>query len=582
MAEHELVIRGGRVVDGSGAAARVADIAVDAGRITAVGSGIGRGHREMAAEGLLVTPGFVDIHTHYDAQATWDPMFTPSSLHGVTSVVMGNCGVGFAPVRESERQELIELMEAVEDIPGTAMHEGIEWEWESFPEFMAALERRPHAIDFGLQVPHCALRAYVMGRRGTENRDATPADIEAMRGLVEEGLRAGALGFSTSRTELHKTLAGDPVPGTMAAHEELLGIGRGFANAGGGVFQLAATHREVLDELPWMKQLARETGATVAFNLQQVDEAPDLYREVLGKLEEAHADGVTTLRGQFAGRPVGVLMGWQSTVHPFRLHPAYREIERLPIEERLVELRRPERREALTRPGSALPAEMPRRTVVPLAFLRFLLSSFHKMYPLGSAPDYEPAPETSIALTARRGGRGELEIAYEAMMADEGNGLLYFPLFGYSTGRFDAIEECLTHPLTGLSLSDAGAHCGVISDASSPTFMLTHWARDRSRGERMPLEFIVKRQTLDTARQWGLGDRGLLAPGQRADINVIDFEALAVESPRFAFDLPAGGRRLMQGARGYRCTLVRGVPIMEAGEPTGETPGALIRGRRSA
>jgi len=582
MAEHELVIRGGRVVDGSGAAARVADIAVDAGRITAVGSGIGRGHREMAAEGLLVTPGFVDIHTHYDAQATWDPMFTPSSLHGVTSVVMGNCGVGFAPVRESERQELIELMEAVEDIPGTAMHEGIEWEWESFPEFMAALERRPHAIDFGLQVPHCALRAYVMGRRGTENRDATPADIEAMRGLVEEGLRAGALGFSTSRTELHKTLAGDPVPGTMAAHEELLGIGRGFANAGGGVFQLAATHREVLDELPWMKQLARETGAIVAFNLQQVDEAPDLYREVLGKLEEAHADGVTTLRGQFAGRPVGVLMGWQSTVHPFRLHPAYREIERLSIEERLVELRRPERREALTRPGSALPAEMPKRTVVPLAFLRFLLSSFHKMYPLGSAPDYEPAPETSIALTARRSGRGELEIAYEAMMADEGNGLLYFPLFGYSTGRFDAIEECLTHPLTGLSLSDAGAHCGVISDASSPTFMLTHWARDRSRGERMPLEFIVKRQTLDTARQWGLGDRGLLAPGQRADINVIDFEALAVESPRFAFDLPAGGRRLMQGARGYRCTLVRGVPIMEAGEPTGETPGALIRGRRSA
>lgn len=578
MSQHDLVIRGGTLVDGTGQAPRRADLAIDGDRITAVGSDLAKGHREIDADGQLVTPGWVDIHAHYDAQATWDPMLSPSSEHGVTTVVLGNCGVGFAPVRESLRNELIDLMEAVEDIPGAAMHEGIEWEWETFPEFMDALERRDHAIDYGLQVPHCALRAYVMGQRGIDNEFATADDIVEMQRIVREALRAGALGFSTSRTEMHNTLQGDPVPGTFAQRDELFGIGAALAAENAGVFQMAVTHREVPREMSWMKELARETGRMVTFNLQQIDEAPDLYKEALRGLDEARAEGITNLRGQFSGRPVGVLMGWETSVHPFLGHPEYVKLMKLPVRERLERLRRPELKARLLENGALRIDALPKNAPIPAIFLQFLTAATHKMYPMGARQDYEPDPSDSVAGRVKSSGRSPAEIVYDALMDQDGKGLLYFPLFGYATSRFDAIEETLLHPQTGISLADGGAHCGAICDAGTPTFMLTHWVRDRTRGARLPIEFIVRRQTRDTAHQYGLLDRGVLKPGLKADVNVIDLERLGLGLPEMRHDFPAAGRRLYQGATGYRATLVSGQVIFEEGKATGALPGSLVRG----
>ena len=581
MSKHDLIIRGGTVIDGSGNEAFEADVAIDDGKITEVGKVGGDARRQIDAAGLLVTPGFVDIHTHYDAQATWDPYLAPSSLHGVTTVVMGNCGVGFAPVRTDGRDQLIDLMEAVEDIPGAAMHEGIEWEWESFPEFMDAIERRPHAIDFGVQVPHCALRSYVMGERGIGNEAATPADIEAMRAIVRDGLRAGALGFSTSRTELHRTLEGDAVPGTFADRDEVFGIGDVLGELGTGVFQVSVTHRDVPGEFQWMKELASRTGRTVTFNLQQVDESPGLYKEGLRLLDEARAEGIENVRGQFSGRPVGVLMGWETSVHPFVLNPEFRRLLGRPRAEMLAELRRDDVRARILA-AEMLPENAPAGTVVPLPFLQFLLSSFSKMFPLGTRHDYEPEPGRSLGAQAAAGERSPFELAYDAMMDDDGRGLLYFPLFGYADGNFEAIRETILHPQTGLSLADGGAHCGAICDAGIPTFMLTHWARDRVRGEKLPVEFVVKRQTVDTATQYGLHDRGRLAAGFQGDVNVIDFERLGLDRPEVRYDLPAGGRRLFQGATGYRATVVDGQVVYEDGDATGALPGRLIRGEQRA
>ncbi|HIG72513.1 MAG: amidohydrolase family protein [Myxococcales bacterium] len=578
MSKHELVIRNGTVVDGSGEAPFTADLAIDGDRIVAIGSDVGDGDREIDAKGLLVTPGWVDIHAHYDAQATWDPMLSPSSEHGVTTVVLGNCGVGFAPVRESLRDELIDLMEAVEDIPGAAMHEGIKWEWETFPEFMNALERRDHAIDYGLQVPHCALRSYVMGQRGIDNETATKGDIQEMKQIVQEALRAGALGFSTSRTEMHNTLKGDPVPGTFADHDELFGIGEALAEEKAGVFQMSLTHREVPGEMGWMKELAKKTGRIVTFNLQQIDEAPDLYKEALRGLDEAREEGITNLRGQFSGRPVGVMMGWETSIHPFLGHPEYVKLMKLPIADRLDVLRQPETKARLIEGGELRTDALPKNAPIPAVFLQFLAAATKKMYPMGGGHDYEPDPSDSVAGRAKSSGRAPAEIVYDALMDQGGKGLLYFPLFGYATSRFDAIEETMLHPQTGLSLADGGAHCGAICDAGTPTFMLMHWARDRKRGEQLPLEFIVKRQTRDTAHQYGLFDRGELRVGLKADVNVIDFENLGLESPHMRHDFPAGGRRLYQGATGYRATIASGKIIFENGEATGALPGKLIRG----
>jgi len=578
MTQHDLVIKNGSVVDGTGSSPVEADVAISAGRISAVGNDVGAGHREIDARGHIVTPGFVDIHTHYDAQATWDPFLSPSSTHGVTSVVMGNCGVGFAPVNMELRDELIELMEAVEDIPGAAMHEGIEWDWETFPEFMSALERRPHAIDFGAQVPHCALRAYVMGQRGIDNKEATAEDIRQMSEIVREALTAGALGFSTSRTEMHNTLKGVPVPGTFAAREELFGIGQALASLGAGVFQMSLTHREVPHEIPWMKELAREIGRNVTFNLQQIDENPELYKESLRLLDECRAEGIFNLRGQFSGRPVSVMMGWETTAHPFIGHPDYVKIMRLPIAERLIELRKPEVKALLIGDGTIRTDGLPKDAPIPPAMVQFLVASTHKMFAMGKGHEYEPDPSASISARSASSGIKQSELIYDAMMELDGRGLLYFPLFGYAQGDFEAIRETMMNPSTGLSLADGGAHCGSICDASTPTYMLMHWVRDRSRGERIPLEFAIKRQTLDTAQQYGLLDRGVLQPGYKADVNIIDFDHLGLTAPEVRYDFPANGRRLYQGATGYRATIVSGEVVFENGDPTGAMPGHLIRG----
>jgi N-acyl-D-aspartate/D-glutamate deacylase len=581
MDKHDLVIKNGTVVDGTGSEPVRADVAIRDGVIAEVGADLSGAHREIDAEGHIVTPGFVDIHTHYDAQATWDAYLSPSTQHGVTSVVMGNCGVGFAPVNMALRDELIDLMEAVEDIPGAAMHEGIEWEWETFPEFMDALERRPHVIDYGVQVPHCALRAYVMGQRGIDNEEATAEDIRQMSDIVRESISAGALGFSTSRTEMHNTLTGDPVPGTFAAREELFGIGQALADLGTGVFQMSLTHRDVPKEFGWMKELAKTTGRMVTFNLQQIDENPDLYKEDLRLLDECRAEGIHNLRGQFSGRPVSVMMGWETTVHPFIGHPDYVKLMELPIDARLRELRKPETKARLIGDGRIRTDGLPKDAPIPPAMVQFLVASTHKMFAMGTGHEYEPDPSVSIAGRSATEGKPESELVYDALMDLDGRGLLYFPLFGYATGSFDAIRETMMNPSTGLSLADGGAHCGAICDASTPTYMLMHWVRDRSRGERVPLEFAVRRQTYDTAKQYGLHDRGVLAPGMKADVNVIDFEHLTLTSPEVRYDFPANGRRLHQGAVGYKTTIASGQVIFEDGEATGALPGKLLRGEQS-
>jgi N-acyl-D-amino-acid deacylase len=563
---HELVIRGGNVVDGTGRAARTADVAVDGGVIVEVGR-VGSGRREVDATGLLVTPGFVDMHTHFDAQVTWDPYLTPSSWHGVTTAVMGNCGVGFAPVEDDKHDWLIGLMEGVEDIPGAAMHEGIKWGWNSFPEYLDAIGSTPHAIDFGTQMPHGALRAYVMGDRGADNEDATAEDIEAMYRLTKEALEAGALGFSTSRTMLHKAIDGTPVPGTFAARDELFGIGRALRDAGSGVFQLATDHHRVPEELAWMRALSLEIGRPVMFNLSQFDQAPELWKGALAQLEQAVADGAQ-VTGQVAGRAIGIVMGWHLTAHPFATKPSFLSIMNASPEEKTAAIRSPEFRQKILAEDNVFVGE----------FETFVTTSFEKMFPFCDGFDYEPDPSQSIAAIAASQGRDPQEVAFDLLAQDETNGMLYFQLFNYADGNLDVLHELHQHPNTRMGLSDAGAHCGAICDGGMPTFMLTHWTRDRVRGPKLSVEHVVRRQTMETAQTFGLHDRGVLAPGYRADINLIDYQNLNFGRPEIAYDLPAGGRRLLQRASGYRATFVAGQAIVESGEFTGALPGKLLRG----
>ena len=570
---HDVVIRGGTVVDGTGAPARTADVAIDGGMISEVGR-CGPGRREVDAHGLLVTPGFVDIHTHYDAQATWDPYLTPSSWHGVTTVVMGSCGVGFAPAAPDRHGWLIGLMEGVEDIPGAALTEGIRWGWESFPEYLDALAAMPRALDVGAQVPHGALRAYVMGERGANNDPATPDDVARMAALVQEALEAGALGFSTSRTLLHKSIDGVPVPGTFASEDELFGIARAMARAGHGVFQVASEHARVPEEIAWMRRLALETGLPVTFNLSQVDQAPDLWRKGLALLEAARADGAR-LRAQAAGRAIGILMTLDGTAHPLVPYASYQALAALPLAERVRRMSDP-----------AWRAHLLQETPLALGpFETFIARSFQRMFltdPVTGAVDYEPTAAQSVAAVAAARGKAPLEVALDALLAGGGTGFLYFPLFNYAEGSLDLLHEMHGNPATLMGLSDAGAHCGAICDGGMPTFMLTHWARDRARGPRLALEHVVRRQTRDTAEAFGLLDRGLLAPGYRADVNVIDFDRLALAAPVLARDLPAGGRRLLQRATGYVATLLAGEVTHEHDAPTGALPGALLRGPQAA
>lgn len=567
---YDLIFRGATLVDGSGAPPYTGDLAIEGDRIVAVGVVEGDAKRVVDAEGLLLTPGWVDMHTHYDGQITWDPYLTPSGWHGVTTVVMGNCGVGFAPCRESQRDWLIQVMEGVEDIPGTALHTGIKWGWETFPEYLDFIESIPHAIDFATQVPHSALRAYVMGERSAETDAASPEEIAQMARLTEEALRAGALGFSTSRTPLHKSAEGIMVAGTHASREELFGIAQALKNAG-GVFECASDHVQMSSEIEWMKDLARETGQPVVFNLSQVDQRPDLWRSLLKVLEEAAEEGLPVY-GQCAGRSIGIVMHLRGTAHPFVPYPTWQAIAGKPWPEQLAIMQTPAFREALL-------ADTP-VSIGP--FEDFITQSFNKMFVLRDGDDYEPAENESLAALAAAQGTTPQALAFDTLIQHDGDATLYFPLFNYSNFSLEPLRELHAHPRTLMGLSDGGAHCGAICDSGMPTFMLTHWTRDRKRGDTLPLEYIVMRQTSQTAQFYGINDRGLLKPGYRADVNLIDYDALSLDRPQMVFDLPAEGRRLIQRAHGYRMTVCAGQIIVENDTPTGAMPGKLIRGAQPA
>ncbi len=567
----DLTIRNGLLVDGTGAPSRPADVVVDGDRIVEVtGPGPGpAGHREIDADGRLVTPGFVDIHTHYDGQATWDPEMTPSGWHGVTTVVMGNCGVGFAPADPARRDWLIQLMEGVEDIPGTALAEGMSWNWESFPEYLDELDSMPRVMDVAAQIPHGAVRGYVMGERGAANEPASAEDIALMSKLVEEGLRAGAVGFTTTRTVLHRAKDGELAAGTTAEVEELLGLGDALGAAGTGVFGVASDMIDPTPEFDWMIEISRRTGRPVTFGCLQNDVRPEQWRELLDRAADANAAGARIVP-QVAGRPACLLFGFESSVHPFITHRAYREIAHLPLVERVAQLRTPERREAI------LSEEVTRS-----GFGAYLLSSFQKLFPLGDPPDYEPAPERSVAAIAAREGRRPEEVTYDLMLGRDGTELLYFPMLGYSHGDFEAMREMLDRDDTVLGLGDGGAHCGILCDASLPTYMLTHWSRDRDRGARFNLEQVVAMQTSRTAALYGFDDRGVVAPGLRADLNVIDLDGLRLSPPEMVHDLPAGGRRLIQRATGFAATICAGEPVRLDDQSTGSRPGRLVRSARA-
>jgi N-acyl-D-aspartate/D-glutamate deacylase len=561
---HDLVIRGGTVIDGSGAPARTADIAIDAGLITAVESFVGRGHREIEADGLLVTPGFVDIHTHYDGQATWDPYLTPSSLHGVTTVVFGNCGVGFAPVRPGTAPYLINLMEGVEDIPGTVLSEGVSFDWESFPDYMDALAASPKVLDIGTQMPHGALRFYVMGERGADHAEPpTPEEVERMGELLEEALRAGALGFSTSRTVKHRAKDGRFTPGLTAHEPELFGLARAMKRAGRGVIEVNSDFDP--GEFDLLRETARIAGRPLSVLLIQVDRAPELWRETLAQIHAARAEGLS-VTGQVGCRPIGVIMGLETSAHPFLTHPEWLAMSDLTPEQRYQRLRRDGELRRILVHGH--PQNDHTRA------MDFALT---RSFVLDERLDYEPEPQRSVDALAAQQNRHPWEVALDLMMRENGKGLLLNTFENYTGGNLDIVREMLLDEASVMGVADGGAHVALLCDAGSPTFLLSHWARDRKRGPGLPIELLVHKQTRQTALAYGLEDRGLLAPGKKADVNVIDFQRLRLLKPQVVYDLPAGGRRLMQRADGYRHTFVSGVETVCNGQHTGNLPGKLLR-----
>jgi N-acyl-D-amino-acid deacylase len=566
---HDIVIRGGTIVDGTGKSAFTGDVAISEGKIAAVGGKQGPARRDIDANGLLVTPGWVDAHTHYDGQAMWDPLLAPSCWHGVTTVIFGNCGVGFAPVKKHHRQALMDLMEGVEEIPNPVLAAGLTWEWESFPDFMDALERRERAIDICAQAAHLPMRVYVMGDRAIRREAATPDDIAEMRKLTIEALRAGAFGFTTSRTDSHKTPDGEMVPSRDADDHELLGIGSALGVTGTGAFGMNSDFDDEAFELRWMRKLAKETGRPVWFLLTDRYEDPERWRRLLKATHEARAQGLP-LTAQMAGRPIGVMMGIGTALNPFTVRPSYKALESLPIEEQRKRLRDPAMRAKILadKPSEAEIAKLAQ-------FRQVVAKRFDKFFTMGNPPDYEPGPEKSVAAIAQREGRTPEEVAYDYMLED--GQYLYFPVVNYVTGDHGPILEMLNDPACLLGLSDGGAHCASIVDAGTPSFMLTHWARDRKRGPKVPIENLVKRQTSETADFFGLNDRGRLVPGLRADINVIDFDRLQVQKPELVHDMPANGRRFVQKVDGYELTTVAGQPIFERGVHTGALPGKLVR-----
>ncbi len=568
---HDLVIRGATLVDGTGGPPRTADVGVRHGRISEVGRVEGSAAEELDADGLVVTPGFVDVHTHYDGQATWDPLLTPSSWHGVTTVVLGNCGVGFAPVRPDRHEWLVQLMEGVEDIPGTALHEGIRWSWESFPEYLDALEMLSRRVDVAAQVPHGALRTYVMGDRGADNEAATADDVACMAALVKEAVRAGAQGFSTNRLPSHTARDGRPVPGTYAERDELSAIGRAVAEAGGGVIEVVSSESMGIvqggfrQDVEWADQLSRQTGVAVTLCLSQVDTRPDLWRDVLGWIDDARARGAR-LVPQVAGRPLGILLGL-ATKHQFQGRPSYEEVAHLPLAQRAAALAEPTRR-----------ARILAEEQTGAGIGRYTSKLAAKAFPLGAVPDYEPSPDQSVAAIAARTGRTVEETYYDLYSQQDGTQLVLFFLGGYARRNSDHIHEMLTHPATVLGLADGGAHVALICDASSYTSMLSYWVRDRRRGERLPIEVAVAKMTSGPAQLYGFADRGTVEPGRKADLNVIDLQRLQLRLPEVVHDLPTGAPRVIQRADGFVATIVAGQVTSRDGRDTGARPGRVLRG----
>ena len=569
--EPSLIIRNGTVVDGTGAKPFEADVAIEGGKIVAVERRIAaRGAEEIDAKGQMVAPGLVDIHTHYDGQVTWSGEVTPSSQLGVTTVLMGNCGVGFAPVRKDDHGLLIKLMEGVEDIPEPVLSAGLPWNWESFGDYLDALDARRYDADIATQLPHAALRVYVMGERGVDREPATDADCQEMRRLSAEAMRQGALGFGTSRTINHKASDGRHIPTLTAEESELTAIAMGMKDAGTGVMQIVSDLRDIDAEIAMLRRIMEKSGRPLSISLAQNDRAPDRWRQTLGLISQAVDDGLE-MKAQVCGRAIGLMLGLELTRNPFFTHPTYKKIAHLPLKQRVAEMRKPEVRAAIL-------SEQPlnHRDVLER------IANFDKIFVLGDPPDYEQAPEQSLAGLARRTGKRAEEIAYDVLLEREGSGMLYVPILNYVTGNLDTTREMLTHRDTLPGLGDGGAHVGIICDASTPTFLLTHWARDRKRGAKLPIETVISRQARETAAAVGLNDRGVIAAGYKADINVIDFDRLTLRAPEVAYDLPTGGRRLMQRAEGYVATIVSGAVVRREGVDTGARPGRLVRGAQRA
>lgn len=568
---HDLVIRGGTIVDGTGDASFVGDVAIDGDRVTLVGEVKAKGREEIDATGKIVTPGFVDVHTHYDGQATWDDEMAPSSWHGVTTVVMGNCGVGFAPAKPDKHDWLIGLMEGVEDIPGTALAEGLPWNWETFPEYLDALEELPRTVDVATHVPHGAVRAYVLGERERPGAVPTDEDVEQMSKIVEDGLKAGALGFSTSRTILHRSVDGELVPGTTATKEELIGIGRAMGRAGHGVFEMASDLQPEWKEFEWMGDLSRETGMPVTFAALQSPAKVLPLEEQISEMRAQNDNGANIV-AQIALRGNGIVMAWRGTVHPFISHPSWAAISLLPWEEQYAKLKDPAFKAQLLSEKPMVPENVDLGEIFAI-----ITEGWAQQFEMDEDFNYEPQEDESVAARAKAAGKSGAEYAYDMMMADDGKGFIYLPILNYVDGNLDFLVDLQHADDTVNSLSDGGAHCGTICDAASPTFMLEHWVKNRARGT-ITLENAIKRQCLDTARLYSLNDRGVLKPGYLADVNVVDMERIKLGKPWLAFDLPAGGKRLLQKAEGYDYTIKSGQVTFKGGVVTDKRPGGLIRG----
>jgi len=569
---YDLVIRNGLVVDGTGGAPFEADVGIEDGRISAIGKGLARGTEEIDGRDKLVTPGFVDIHTHYDGQAVWSDRLAPSSSHGVTTAVGGNCGVGFAPCRPEHRDLLVSVMEGVEDIPEVVMTEGLTWDWETYPEYLDVIERRPRDIDFASQIPHSAVRVYAMGERGANREPATPEDLERMQAIVREAIDAGALGFATSRLVIHKTGQGDPIPTFMAAETELEAMAMALKDAGRGVLQavFGIPGRTFEDEIDLLARLGKISGRPASFSMAQSNQSPDAWKGAMRRLAEANVAG-PPIRAQVYPRPIGIVLGWDLSINPFSLCPSYQPLAKLPFAERIAALRDPQVRARLL-------MEEPADALIPLS--RFG-RSYDFMWPLTDPPNYEPKAEDSIAAVAARGNMSPGEIAYDLLLENEGRGLLLVALANYGDRSLDPIHTLITDPNAVLGLGDGGAHYGMICDSSYPTFVLQHWTRERT-GERLSIERAIKALAADPARTVGLMDRGVLSVGRKADVNVIDHDAVRLAPPSVLYDLPAGGRRLTQTARGYDAMVVAGQIVSRGGEPTGALPGRLVRGPQAA